>query len=183
MIFTADTDVTLTHTAALVNTAPGHGGSGVEDLPDAPAFAAWMDAWQWTGRRPEEDDEVAQVRALRPRLRRLWALPEHDLVTEVNALLAEGRALPRLVTHPPLGWHVHATSDEAPPAQRIIVEVGMALIDVIRSGELARLKVCEGEDCEDVLVDLSKNRSRRYCEGTCATRAHVAAYRARKAAR
>ena len=183
MIFTADTDVTLAHTAALVNTAPGHGVSGVEDLPDAPALAAWMDAWQWTGRRPEADSEAADVRALRPRLRRLWSLAEGDLVTEVNALLAEGQALPRLVTHAPLGWHVHATSDDAPLAQRIIVEVGMALIDVIRTGELARLKVCEGEGCEDVLVDLSKNRSRRYCEGTCATRAHVAAYRARKAAR
>ena len=47
--------------------------------------------------------------------------------------------------------------------------------------ELARLRVCAADDCEDVVVDLSKNRSKRYCDGTCGNRANVAAYRARKA--
>jgi predicted RNA-binding Zn ribbon-like protein len=56
----------------------------------------------------------------------------------------------------------------------------MALVDVIRSDEMARLRVCEAADCEDVVIDLSKNRSRRYCDGGCGNRAHVAAYRARK---
>jgi predicted RNA-binding Zn ribbon-like protein len=32
-----------------------------------------------------------------------------------------------------------------------------------------------------VLVDLSKNRSRRFCEQNCGNRANVAAYRARRA--
>ena len=56
----------------------------------------------------------------------------------------------------------------------------MALIDVIRAGETGRLKVCAGEGCEDLLVDLSRNRSRKFCDGTCGTRANVAAYRARR---
>src|SRR6478752_6012495 len=51
------------------------------------------------------------------------------------------------------------------------------------AGELARLRVCEAADCDDVVVDLSRNRSRRFCEGGCAARAHTAAYRARRAAR
>ena len=84
--------------------------------------------------------------------------------------------------HGAFGWHVHATSDDAPLAERIAVEVGMALVDVIRAGETDRLKVCAGDDCEDLLIDLSKNRSRKFCDGTCGTRANVAAYRARKAA-
>ena len=58
----------------------------------------------------------------------------------------------------------------------------MALVDVIRADAVDRLRVCAGEDCEDVLVDLSRNRSRKFCDGTCGTRANVAAYRARKAA-
>jgi predicted RNA-binding Zn ribbon-like protein len=58
----------------------------------------------------------------------------------------------------------------------------MALVDVIRLGELDRLRVCEADDCNDIVLDLSRNRSRRYCEGGCAARAHTAAYRARKAA-
>ena len=47
--------------------------------------------------------------------------------------------------------------------------------------ELDRLRVCAADDCDDVLVDLSKNRSRRFCEAGCGNRANVAAYRARQA--
>ena len=141
-----------------------------------------MDRWEWTGRRPTTQAEVDAVRDLRPRLREIWGRDEDGLVEAANTLLEEGRALPRLVRHGAFGWHVHATSDDAPLARRIAVEVGMALVDVIRAGETERLKVCAGDDCEDLLIDLSKNRSRKFCDGTCGTRANVAAYRARKAA-
>jgi predicted RNA-binding Zn ribbon-like protein len=43
--------------------------------------------------------------------------------------------------------------------------------------------VCDAGDCNDVLVDLSKNHSRRYCSTTCANRMNVAAFRARNAGR
>lgn len=182
MVFTYDTDVTLAHAAALANTGPGLGDEDREELPDLAALQAWFDRWEWTGRRPTTEAEVEAVRALRPRLRRLWSLRDDDLVTEANALLAEGGALPRLVRHGAFGWHVHATSDDETLDRRTSVEVGMALVDVIRADEVERLKVCAGEDCEDLLMDLSRNRSRKFCDGTCGTRANVAAYRARKAA-
>jgi predicted RNA-binding Zn ribbon-like protein len=180
MVFSPDTDVTLLHAAALANTGPALGEEEREDLPDLAALLAWMDRWEWTGRRPDSEAEVDAVRRLRPRLREIWSLDEDGLVEAANGLLEQGRALPRLVRHGDLGWHVHATSDDAPLARRISVEVGMALIDVIRAEETERLKVCAGEDCEDLLVDLSKNRSRKFCDGTCGTRANVAAYRARR---
>jgi predicted RNA-binding Zn ribbon-like protein len=56
----------------------------------------------------------------------------------------------------------------------------MAFIDVVRQKELDRLRVCDAPDCADVLVDLSKNRSRRYCSTTCQNRTNVAAFRARR---
>jgi predicted RNA-binding Zn ribbon-like protein len=56
----------------------------------------------------------------------------------------------------------------------------MAFVDVIRTDELDRLRVCTADDCNNVVVDLSKNRSRRFCERGCGNRANVAAYRARK---
>lgn len=180
MIFTYDTDMTLMHAAALVNTGPALGSEDREDLPDLAALLTWMDGWQWTGRRPSTEAEVDAVRRLRPRIRRIWGLAEDELVAATNTLLADGRALPQLVRHGEFGWHVHARADDAPLAERIAVEVGMALVDVIRAEQTERLKVCAGEDCEDLLIDLSKNRSRKFCDGTCGTRANVAAYRARK---
>ncbi|GAA4392749.1 CGNR zinc finger domain-containing protein [Ornithinibacter aureus] len=182
MIFTYDTDMTLMHAAALVNTGPALGSEHREDLPDVAALVEWMHGWQWTGRHPSTEAEADAVRRLRPRIRQIWGLPEDDLVEATNALLREGRALPQLVRHGDFDWHIHATPDDAPIADRIAVEVGMALVDVIRAGAIDRLKVCAGDDCDDLIIDLSKNRSRKFCDGTCGTRANVAAYRARKAA-
>ena len=51
---------------------------------------------------------------------------------------------------------------------------------MVRLREADRLRRCEAPDCEAVFVDLSKNRSRRYCDtGNCGNRQHVAAYRER----
>ena len=57
----------------------------------------------------------------------------------------------------------------------------MAMIDVIRADEMSRLAVCADDDCEGVVLDLSRNRSRRFCSTTCGNRNAVAAYRARQA--
>jgi predicted RNA-binding Zn ribbon-like protein len=58
----------------------------------------------------------------------------------------------------------------------------MALVDVIRGKEMGRLMVFAASDCAAVVLDLSRNRSKRFCDaGSCANRAHVAAYRARRA--
>jgi len=182
MVFTHDTDLNLRHAAAMVNTAPGHGTSGEEDLPDVDAVLTWMDEWGWTGGRPTTAAEVEQLHRVRARVGRLWQASLEEQVAEVNALLTAGRAVPRLVDHDDVGWHIHATDDDAPLGERFAVEVAMAMVDVIRAGERDRLSICSAEDCDDVYVDLSRNRSRKFCDGTCGTRANVAAYRARRAA-
>jgi len=49
------------------------------------------------------------------------------------------------------------------------------------AGWLRRLKVCAAPDCDAVVMDLSRNRSRIFCDtGNCANRQHVAAYRERR---
>lgn len=178
MLFAHDTEVSLNATAALVNTARG----GREELPDIAALDAFVDAWRWTGSRAHDQQEFDAVRALRPRLAQLWEMPEDDLVALVNEMLRDADALPQLVKHDGWDYHLHATSPEAPLADRMAVDAAMAMADVIRVGELVRLRVCAAADCDDVLVDLSKNRSRRFCGLTCANRVNVAAYRSRRAA-
>ncbi len=177
MLFAHDTEVALTAAAALVNTEQ----SDRDDLADAQALDDFVVRQRWTGSRTRTADELAAVRALRPRLRRLWHVPADEAVGLVNTLLRECRALPQLVEHDGFGWHVHATSSDAPLADRMAVEAAMAFVDVLRSGEWDRLRVCAADDCADVLVDLSKNRSRRFCGASCGNRVNVAAYRARRA--
>jgi predicted RNA-binding Zn ribbon-like protein len=176
MVFAHDTEVALQAAAALVNT------HGLEEdrLTRLDQLDQFVRDWGWTGSRRRDEEELAQVRALRPVLRRLWELDEDGVVHLVNDMLAGSHALPQLVRHGEWDYHLHATSPEAPLADRMAVEAAMALVDVVRQGELDRLRVCDADDCNDVVVDLSKNRSKRYCGTTCSNRVNVAAFRARQ---
>jgi predicted RNA-binding Zn ribbon-like protein len=179
MLFAHDTEVALTGTAALVNTGRGD----TELLPDVAALDAFVRDWAWTGDRTGDQAELDAVLALRPRLELLWELAEDDAADLVNTLLREASALPQLVRHDDWDYHLHATSPHAPLADRMAVEAAIAMTDVIRTGQLDRLRICAAEDCRDVHVDLSKNRSRRFCGTACSNRTNVAAYRTRQAAR
>ena len=180
MLFAHDTEVALRGAAALVNTAATL-PTDHDDLTTVDDLDTFVREWGWTGSRAGDRGELDDVRALRPRLRALWTVDTDEAVTIVNELLAEAGALPQLVRHDEWSWHLHATPPEAPLATRMAVEAAMAMVDVIRADELDRLRVCAADDCEDVVVDLSRNRSKRYCDGTCGNRANVAAYRARRA--
>ena len=177
MLFAHDTELALRCAAALVNTDQPDG----DELPDVAALDEFVVQQGWTGSRRSDEAELRAVRELRPRLRRFWDLSEDDLVDVVNAMLREAKALPQLVAHDEWDYHLHASPADAPLAERMAVEAAMAIVDVVRQQELDRLRVCEADACHDVLVDLSKNRSRRYCSTTCGNRMNVAAFRARRA--
>jgi predicted RNA-binding Zn ribbon-like protein len=179
VLFAHDTEVALAAAAALVNTRR----SGTELLPDIAALDRFVAAWEWTGQRTHDQAELDAVRRLRPRLERLWEMNSDGAAGLVNTLLREANALPQLVKHGDWDYHLHATSPDAPLADRMAVEAAMAFADVIRSGQLERLRLCVADDCQNVHVDLSKNRSRRFCGTSCANRTNVAAYRTRQAAR
>jgi predicted RNA-binding Zn ribbon-like protein len=179
LLFAHDTEVALIAAAALVNTGRGP----VELLPGMAALDDFVASCRWTGERTHDAAELEAVRRLRPRLERLWEMSPDDAADLVNTLLREAGALPQLVKHDGWDYHLHATRPEAPLADRMAVEAAMAFTDVIRTQQLDRLRLCAADDCDNVHVDLSKNRSRRFCGTSCANRTNVAAYRARQAAR
>lgn len=180
MNFSHDTELTLRTVCALVNSDRVDG----EQLGDQRALDEYLDGWGWTGRRDRDADELADVQRLRARLGRIWTLvdDEEKTVAAVNAMLSDTKAAPWLTRHPEMPeWHLHLASVHDPLARRMGAEMAMALADLIRAGELRRLKLCAAPDCNAVLVDLSRNRSRRFCDtGNCGNRQHVAAYRERR---
>ncbi len=179
MVFAPDTEVALRTVVNLVNSA-ANGSEGLAGQTDLDSFLA---AEGFSGSRTRDGDELASVKRLRRQLTELWTADEDAAVRTVNALLREAHALPQLVKHDDWDWHLHATTHEAPLVDRMSTEAAMALADVIRGKEMDRLRICESEDCDAAVLDLSRNRSKRYCDtGNCANRAHVAAYRARQAA-
>jgi predicted RNA-binding Zn ribbon-like protein len=181
MIFTDDTVSALNFVDALADTVPEASDSGADELATPDQLGALLDAWIYSGRRDGDARELAEVVAARDRLRALWALDRDDAVVAVNEILAEANAVPRLVRHDTLDWHIHATSSETPLAERILVEAAMALVDVIRADGTDRMRACAADDCSGIFLDLSKNGSRRFCSTRCGNRMAVRAYRARTA--
>ena len=176
MHFTHDTAAALVTASALVNTAKDG-----EALATPEALVAFLDEHAVTGRRDGTGDELAAVQALREELRRAWGAGEAEaLVAQVNDLLVRTDARPQLVRHDGWDWHLHATAPDAPLAQRLGAEAALALADVVRGEDLHRLRSCASDGCRGVLVDLSRNSSRRFCDTGCANRTHVAALRARR---
>jgi predicted RNA-binding Zn ribbon-like protein len=175
MLFTYDTEQAMLAAVALVNSAVEP-----ETMLTVEELDAFWHEWGYTGEHARDDAELAAVRALRPSLRSLLTSDRDAAVPLVNQILAEHTAVPRLVRHGNVDWHLHAVADDEPLATRISVETAMAMIDLIRADEMSRLGVCADEDCEGVVLDLSRNRSKRFCSTACGNRAAVAAYRARK---
>jgi predicted RNA-binding Zn ribbon-like protein len=179
--FAPDTEETLEFTVELANTAAGASKGGADELATIEQLGAFVRQQQFSGRIDGDEAELAEVRATRDRLRRVWTLDRDEAAAEVNAMLAEARALPYLLRHDGTDWHLHATQQDAPLAERIRVEVALALVDVIRGRESGRLRECGADDCSGILVDLSRNGSKRYCSVRCGNRMNMVAFRERAA--
>jgi len=176
MIFAHDTEVSLQAAVELANSEVDP-----DTLETPEALDTFWTKFDYTGRRDGDRAELDAVRALRGELRALLTAERDQAVDLVNAMLADAQALPQLARHGDWDWHLHAVSAEAPLATRIAVETAMAMVDVIRSDEMSRLGICADDGCGGVVLDLSRNRSRRFCSTACGNRNAVAAYRARQA--
>jgi predicted RNA-binding Zn ribbon-like protein len=182
-MFTHDTESVLQAAADLVNTEPGASHTGRDELTSVDDVASFFSGQAYSGTLLRTEDELERVRTLRAELRAFFTEDRDAVAEHANRVLREARALPQLVRHDALDWHLHAVPNDAPFDVRIRVETAMALVDVVRADETARLKVCAADDCDALLIDLSRNRSKRFCDvGNCGNRMNVTAYRARRAA-
>ena len=140
--------------------------------------------------RRATDADVARLRAVRTRLRAVFtAASEGDEVRAVdllNSLLMEFPASPQISGHGELTeegrphWHMHLADHPANATAGYAATACMGLAFHLTELGVDRLGVCQANRCARAYLDTSTNRSRRYCSDRCATRANVAAYRARK---
>jgi predicted RNA-binding Zn ribbon-like protein len=125
---------------------------------------------------------VTAVHAVRERFAQIFAAHDDTTASSVlNTMIAEAGTTPRLTNHDGYTWHIHYFAPGASLADHLAADCGMALSFLIITGERERLRRCDAPNCRHAFVDLSRNRSRRYCDSrTCGNRLHVAAYRARR---
>jgi predicted RNA-binding Zn ribbon-like protein len=174
VLFAPDTEWSLQAAVDLVNSA-----EPPETMTSVAELEAWWTKHRYTGRHDADEAELAALRAIRPELRALLSADRDTAAELTNGMLAQARAVPQLVRHGDLDWHIHAIASDAPLPQRVMVETAMAMIDLIRADELSRLSECADETCAGLVLDLSRNRSRRFCSTRCSNRVAAAAYRAR----
>jgi predicted RNA-binding Zn ribbon-like protein len=178
--FAPDVEETLEFAASLLNTRPDASRTGADDISTVAELNGLLVVNRYGGRRERTESERRSVVETRDELRALWTLERDALVHGINDILRASNALPQLVRHDEFDWHIHATPLDAPLAERIRVEVALALVDMIRADATDRLRVCEATDCEGVLVDLSRNGSKRFCTVRCGNRMNMIAYRERQ---
>ena len=176
----------LSSIAAFLNTAPGPRGGQEqpERLTAGTQLTALVPALQeGEGRLRVAAAAVARAKDLRGRLTEAWALAAEDesaALEGVNALLAEVGPLRLVAGDDAVDFAPADTPSDA--VERLTALAALAMAEAAVDGELSRLRVCAGEDCENALVDASRNRSKRFCdEANCANRTHVRSYRARLA--
>ncbi|MBT2384553.1 CGNR zinc finger domain-containing protein [Streptomyces sp. ISL-11] len=186
MLINHDTRCALDAVVDLVNTsAKGTEGSpaGARDgLADLAALRRYVERNDISGAVDLRERDVAAVRAVRDRFAQVFAAEDTTAAAALlNAMVAEAGTTPRLTDHDGYDWHIHYFAPGASVAEHLAADGGMALAFLVVAGERERLRRCEAPDCGRAFVDLSRNRSRRYCDGrTCGNRLHVAAYRARR---
>lgn len=180
MLFSHDIEHSLDCVVDLVNTAPC--GSSDDLLDDLDALTSFVERQEVSEVGALTRTDLLAVQGLRPRLRAVFAAgSDREAADLVNALVADSPVTPRLTDHDGYPWHIHYFAPGASLAEHLAVDGGMALAHVVSLGERERLRTCEAAGCDQVLVDLSRNRSRRYCDArTCGNRTHVAAYRQRR---
>ncbi|MCP9957353.1 CGNR zinc finger domain-containing protein [Streptomyces sudanensis] len=136
------------------------------------------------------DTDVGRFRAVRARLRAVFtAADEGDQARAVdllNSLLLEFPVSPQISGHVLLDeeghprWHMHLAEHPSNATAGYAAVAAMGLAFHLTELGADRLGLCRAAPCRNAYLDTSTNRSRRYCSDRCATRANVAAYRARK---
>ncbi|MBA2812561.1 CGNR zinc finger domain-containing protein [Streptomyces sp. KM273126] len=181
MLITHDTRCALDTVVDLVNTVPDD-DTMTDGLLDIPALGDFVRRHEISDVGVLSDLDLAAVRKVRGRFAEVFAAPDaRSAAGVINDLVAAAGTTPRLTDHDGYDWHVHYFAPGASVADHLAADCGMALAFFVVAGEQERLRRCEAPDCRRAFVDLSRNRSRRYCDSrTCGNRLHVAAYRARR---
>ncbi|MFJ3959011.1 CGNR zinc finger domain-containing protein [Arthrobacter sp. NPDC090010] len=101
----------------------------------------------------------------------------------LNRIMADEAAYPHLTDHDEEGWHLHYRDDGKGLVNtlRAVFAVGTALHLTTRG--MHRLSRCAAGaetpgDCRNVVVDVSRNGTQKYCSVRCANRAAVRRHRA-----
>lgn len=161
--------------ATLVNTRPRE-ANPPEKLNSPAVLDALLAGAPEPPPRAARPGDLAAARALRGQLLAAFrARDTAELAHALNPLLAGP------------GWGLRAGAGgwelAPPPAGELVpwlgVRMARGLAELATVYGAERLHACAAEDCQAVLVDVSRNGARRFCSRTCSSRINVRRHRQR----
>lgn len=190
-MFTAEVNRALTAAAELINTAEGLRSAKetpetLDSVGGLKDFLAEQDDQLGWPISTADKKQLAKVRQLREQLRTLWAcapVTDEDSLAAINKLLkGVGTKLVAVRSQGSVQFSQRPIPVSRQINDVITATIAAALAHLVIREETGRLRICRGDECEAAIVDLTRNRSKLFCDfGNCANRAHVRAYRARQA--
>jgi predicted RNA-binding Zn ribbon-like protein len=126
---------------------------------------------------------LARAHALRDALHRILnasvenRMPARADLAVLSAELARARAHQTLAAeHGTFLWKW----DEAPAPDAILWRVSQSAVELLTSPDLARVRLCAGQNCGWMFLDTTRNRSRHWCDmKDCGNLAKVRRFRER----
>jgi predicted RNA-binding Zn ribbon-like protein len=147
-------------------------------------LASYLQRWSIAPMNEPTAQDLAEVRALRDRLRTVFEVSDLTVAVGVlNDLLQDVQVTPqvRLMADRSIKLEL-AVGEELALARRLAAEAALGLSTALEQYGIERLHVCNAAPCTEVFIDTSRNQSRRYCCEQCANRHNVAAHRQRQKA-
>lgn len=118
-------------------------------------------------RPADADAALERARRLREALFELFSAevegrtPDGAALEVVNGVLTEGLRNRRL--HPDAGGYCWTWSERPQRLDWMLWPLAWSAAELLTSSDVARLKQCAQDDCRWIFLDLSRNRSRRWC--------------------
>ncbi|MEA2282266.1 MAG: hypothetical protein QOK21_2873 [Solirubrobacteraceae bacterium] len=158
--------------AALVNTRP-RPADPPEKLRGRADLQALLDAAPEPAPRAVADADVEAARALRAELIGAFrASDPAEAAAALNPLLARWALRPAADG----SWELGPIRD-TDLRDWLAANSARGLAELVAAYGIERLHECSADDCQAVLVDVSRNGARRFCSRTCASRINVRRHR------
>lgn len=125
---------------------------------------------------------VEQVHRLREDLRLCWtAKTLAEMITWLNTFLTLAAVTVQVEADAEnrVNFQFQAQSS-TPFLQNLALECAVGIVFVLQNYGIERMRACAAEPCRDVFVDVSRNKTRRFCSERCANRYNIAAFRDRQ---
>ena len=134
----------------------------------------------WGGvAQPPKRQELKAIHDLRDELRAvITSADEQEASERLNKVLSNNGASPRVSMHNG-SPHLHFEPQDSAMTSWLGATTAMGLATVLVEHGINRFGSCHSTTCQDVFVDVSRNRSRLHCSTQCSTREAVIAHRKR----